>query len=140
MNKTLITIAFISIGILTSNAQQKRTSTALSAKIDNYLTAGVKNGFSGAISVVKSGKIIINKGYGIANKTTNTLNTPTTIFDIGSNTKQFTATAILKLAELKKLKLTDSLSTYFNDLPENKKNIKIHQLLSHTSGFFRYLG
>jgi CubicO group peptidase (beta-lactamase class C family) len=123
-----------------SLAQKKQQSTTLYSKIDTYLTTGSKNGFSGAIAVVKNGKIIINKGYGKANKDTKTLNNPNTIFDIGSNTKQFTAIAILKLAELGKLKVTDSLKKYFTELPVNKRSITIHQLLTHTAGFSESVG
>lgn len=143
MKKTVLLFSVITIlqlGAFKISAQQKTESTALYSKIDNYLTAGSKNGFSGAISVVKNGKIIINKGYGEANKSTKTLNNPNTIFDIGSNTKQFTATAILKLAELGKLKLSDPLSNYFEDLPVEKQAITIHQLLTHTAGFTESIG
>ncbi|WP_036195302.1 serine hydrolase domain-containing protein [Maribacter antarcticus] len=143
MKKTIflfLVIAIIQLGTFTLSAQQKTQSAALYSKIDSYLTAGSKNGFSGAISVVKTGEIIINKGYGEANKNTKTLNNPNTIFDIGSNTKQFTATAILKLAELGKLKLTDSLSTFFENLPIKKQSITIHQLLTHTAGLSESIG
>ena len=134
------TIALVIIGTLTSNAQEKTESTALYSKIDSYLTAGTNNGFSGAIAVVKNGEIIINKGYGEANKDTKTLNGPNTIFDIGSNTKQFTAAAILKLVELGKLKLTDPLSNFFTKLPVDKQSITLHQLLTHTAGFTESIG
>ncbi|MDH5367792.1 MAG: beta-lactamase family protein [Cyclobacteriaceae bacterium] len=138
MKKTLFlftAITMIQLGAFTLSAQEKTESTALYSKIDTYLTAGTNNGFSGVITVVKNGEIIINKGYGEANKNTKTLNGPNTIFDIGSNTKQFTATAILKLVELGKLKLTDPLSTFFNNLPIDKQSITIHQLLTHSAGF-----
>ena len=125
----------IQLGASTLNAQEKKESKALYSKIDTYLTSGTKNGFSGAISVVKNGEIIINKGYGLADKDTQTINNPNTIFDIGSNTKQFTATAILKLVELGKLKVTDSLNKYFTELPIDKQSITIHQLLTHSAGF-----
>ena len=104
-------------------------------KIDSYLNTGISNGFSGALLVEHQGKILLNKGYGMANKKAAVPNTPNTVFDIGSNTKQFTAAAILKLIEMHKLKVTDSLHTFFKDLPLDKKNITIHQLLSHTGGF-----
>jgi CubicO group peptidase (beta-lactamase class C family) len=136
----LLVITVIPLGTFNLNAQDKKQSTTLFSKIDTYLTAGSKNGFSGAISVLKNGEIIINKGYGEANKDTKTLNNSNTIFDIGSNTKQFTATAILKLVELGKLNLKDSLSTLFNELPIDKQNITIHQLLTHTSGFSKSIG
>tara|TARA_R110001632_G_scaffold83134_2_gene184217 strand:- start:5926 stop:7389 length:1464 start_codon:yes stop_codon:yes gene_type:complete len=143
MKKTIFlfsVITIIQLGVFNLSAQQKTESTALFSKIDIYLTAGSKNGFSGAISVVKNGEMIINKGYGEANKDIKTLNNPNTIFDIGSNTKQFTATAILKLVELGKLKLSDSLSKFFENLPIEKQNITIHQLLTHSAGFLDSLG
>ena len=143
MKKTIFlfsVITLIQVGTFNLSAQQKTASTAIYSKIDNYLTAGTKNGFAGAIAVVKNGKTIINKGYGMANKSTQTLNNPNTIFDIGSNTKQFTSTAILKLAELGKLKLTSPLSTFFKNLPLEKQPITIHQLLTHSAGFNRAFG
>ena len=133
-------IALVILGILTSNAQEKLNPNATFTKIDNYLSNGTVNGFSGAILVIKEGELIINKGYGLANKNNKVLNNPNTIFDIGSNTKQFTSTAILKLVELGKLKLTDSLSQFFKNLPIEKQSISIHQLLTHTAGFLDSLG
>ena len=136
----ILVLTILQVVPFNSNAQQKTNTTTLSSKIDRYLTAGSKNGFSGAISVVKNGKIILHKGYGMANRNTKTLNNPNTVFDIGSNTKQFTSTAILKLVELEKLNLTDSLSRFFKNLPKDKQNITIHQLLSHSAGFTDAIG
>ncbi|CAM1362311.1 serine hydrolase [Tenacibaculum xiamenense] len=119
------------------NFEENRT---LKAKINDYLKEGVTNGFHGAILVAKKGKIIINEGYGLANKEKNRKNTSSTVFDIGSNTKQFTAAAILKLEGFKKLKLSDPLCKYFKDLPNDKKQITIHQLLTHSSGLVELVG
>ncbi len=123
-----------------SQAQNESRAGTLYAGIDHYLLAGSQNGFSGAIAVVEKGKTIINKGYGMANKDSKALNNPNTVFDIGSNTKQFTSTAILKLVELGKLKLNDPLSKFFKQLPADKQNITIHQLLTHTAGFTEAIG
>lgn len=112
----------------------------LSSSLNEYMTACESNGFSGAVLVAKSDSIILNKGYGLANKEKSFANTPKTVFDICSVTKQFTGTAILKLAEDEKLKLTDSLSTYFKDLPFDKQNITIHHLLTHSAGFGHGIG
>ena len=139
-NLIFSTIALIILGTLTSNAQEDLNSKNTFTKIDTYLSNGTANGFSGAILVIKEGELIINKGYGLANKDSKTLINPNTIFDIGSNTKQFTATAILKLVELGKLKLTDPLSKFFENLPIEKQSITIHQLLSHSAGFLDSIG
>ena len=143
MKKThlvISTIAFVLLGIVTSNAQKEKNSKETFTKIDNYLSHGTTNGFSGAILAIKEGELIINKGYGLANKDNKTLNNPNTIFDIGSNTKQFTSTAILKLVELGQLKLTDSLSKFFINVPIDKQGITIHQLLTHSAGFLESIG
>lgn len=137
----LVFLIFTQFLVPTSlSAQKTEIQNSIKLKIDNYLSEGLKNGFSGAILVAEKGEIIINQGYGLADKKNNTQNTPNTIFDIGSNTKQFTAAAILKLSQLDKLKVTDSLTTFFPNLPSDKGNITIHQLLTHTAGFKGSIG
>jgi len=132
------------IAICFSACTQRQNETAkselLSSPMNDYLTACESNGFNGAVLVVKGDSIILNKGYGFANKEQSVAYTSKTIFDICSVTKQFTGTAILKLVEDEKLDLTDSLSKYFKDLPLDKKNITIHQLLTHSAGFGHDIG
>ena len=143
MNKT-ITIIILSIQLLLLptliNAQKTAKNNAIIQKIDNYLNAGTANGFSGSVLIAKKGEIILNKGYGLADKESNKPYTPTTISTIGSVTKQFTATAILKLVAMKKLKLTDPLSRFFTKLPKDKRKITIHQLLTHSAGMIDVIG
>ncbi|CAL2103114.1 Serine hydrolase [Tenacibaculum sp. 190130A14a] len=122
------------------NSQSLVDRKELYKKIDKYLTKGTENGFSGAVLVAQEGNIILNKGYGLANKELDLLNSPQTIFSTGSVTKQFTATAILKLVALGKLKLNDSLQLFFKELPKDKENITIHQLLTHSAGFLDVIG
>jgi len=136
-NLYLVLLTLNSVGL---NAQQINDSNTVEAKIDSYLTKGVDNGFAGAVLVAKEGEIIFKKAYGLANKEENISNTTKTVFDIGSVTKQFTATAILKLVELNKLHVTDSLNSFFKDLPVDKKSITIHQLLTHSAGFDDLIG
>ena len=126
------------IAILSVACQSDKAATAQSgllSSIGNYLKQSEANGFSGAILVVKNDSIIINKGYGLSNKENNVSNSPNTVYDICSVTKQFTAAAILKLVERNKLELEDPISNFFDSLPSDKENITIHQLLTHTSGF-----
>ena len=140
MKAPVIQILTLFLFLNTALAQQEPTLTATYERIDNYLTAGSENGFSGAILVSRNGELLINKGYGLANKNTQKLNGPNTVFDIGSNTKQFTAAAILKLVEMEKMELTDPLEKYFTDLPADKQSITVHQLLSHSAGFVESIG
>ncbi|CAM4153182.1 MULTISPECIES: serine hydrolase [Flavobacterium] len=143
MKHLKLTILLLNVICFTAcNQRQSKTvnTNRLSSSINEYLTACESNGFNGAVLVTKRDSIIINKGYGFANKEKSFANTPKTVYDICSVTKQFTATAILKLAEDKKLKLTDSLIIYFKDLPIDKQNITIHHLLTHSAGFGHGIG
>ncbi|MEJ1241069.1 serine hydrolase domain-containing protein [Chryseolinea sp. T2] len=77
------------------------------------------------------------RGYGWSNTTTRAHNAPDTRFPILSITKTFTATVILKLQEDGKLSVQDRLTKYFPDYPNGRK-IRIHHLLTHTSGIYNY--
>lgn len=134
----LYTLLFFILIINTISIAQKSNSTAI--KIDNYLSQGALNGFSGTVLVAKQGKVILHKGYGYSNKKRQVKNTQHSIYSIGSVTKQFTATAILKLVSFDKLKTTAVLSTFFDNVPDDKKNITIHQLLTHSAGFINTIG
>jgi CubicO group peptidase (beta-lactamase class C family) len=91
-------------------------------------------GFSGTVLVVKDGKIILNRGYGLADRERNLPNTTDTVFAIGSLTKQFTATAILQLEAQGRLNTHDFAGKYLGDFPPDKAGITLHHLLTHTSG------
>jgi CubicO group peptidase (beta-lactamase class C family) len=103
-------------------------------KLDAYLTRLEGYGFAGSILVAKDGQILLHKGYGLANREKGIPFGPDTVFDIGSITKQFTAAAILKLESEGKLKVTDSISKYFDGVPEDKAGITLHHLLTHSAG------
>lgn len=122
------------------NAQSNEDENSIKNRLNSYLSKGVNNGLLGAVLVVKEGEIILSKGYGLANKEKKIPNTTTTVFDIGSVTKQFTATAILKLVQLNKLNINDPLSKFFHNLPDDKKSITIHQLLTHSAGLIDVIG
>ena len=105
-------------------------------KIDKYLSQLViEKNFSGGLLIIKDGKKILSKGYGWANKESGIAFTPSTLASMGSITKSFTASAIMKLFEQKKLDLKDNLKNFFPSVPPDKAGISIHQLLTHSSGF-----
>jgi CubicO group peptidase (beta-lactamase class C family) len=90
-----------------------------------------------AILIGEKGKIVYKNGFGYANIETQTPFTSTTKFRIGSVSKQFTASAILKLNEEGKIELTDKLSKFIPDFPRGDE-VSIHHLLTHTSGIHSY--
>jgi len=91
-----------------------------------------------ALAVQKEGVVIYAKGYGMANLEAAVPNTPDTIFDIGSVSKQFTAMAVVLLAEDRKLSLDDDIREYLPEIPDYGTRITIDQLLHHTSGLRNY--
>jgi CubicO group peptidase (beta-lactamase class C family) len=109
-------------------------------KIDEYLRTQMKaQQIPGvALAVVKDGKIVLARGYGLANVEHQVPVKPETIFQSGSTGKQFTATAVMMLVEEGKLGLEDKITKYFPDAPEAWRNITIRHLLTHTSGMTDY--
>lgn len=107
--------------------------------LDIYLDALVEAGFAGSILVTQHGETLINDAYGLADIANELPITTATVFDSGSLSKQFTAAAILQLQEQRLLELDDTLADYFDDVPEDKASITIHQLLTHTSGLPGYV-
>lgn len=111
-------------------------SASLSAKTDAAIRQVMKDqkipGLG--LAVVRDGKIIKVAGYGFANLELGAAASPKTIFDAGSISKQFTATAIMLLAEDGKLGLDDNITKYFPEAPPALKAVTIRHLLTHTSG------
>ncbi|KIC95479.1 serine hydrolase [Flavihumibacter solisilvae] len=94
----------------------------------------------GTAIVAKDGKIIYRKAFGKANLEVNADMDPGYVFRVGSITKQFTALAILKLAEQGKLSLADTVTQFIPDFPMQGFAITIEHLLTHTSGIKNLTG
>lgn len=124
----------LSFGESPAESGQSVVRTELGSKLDEYLTRLTDLGFSGAVLAARDGTVILSKGYGLADREKGTAVTPATILPIGSITKQFTGAAILKLEMQGKLKVEDSISKYFKEVPPDKAGITLHQLLTHTAG------
>ncbi|MEZ5346374.1 MAG: serine hydrolase domain-containing protein [Pyrinomonadaceae bacterium] len=91
-----------------------------------------------AIAVVKNGKVVKTKGYGVASVEFGVPVTTKTVFEIGSVSKQITAAAIMLLVEDKKIDLDDKISKYLKDTPDSWKDVTVRNLLTHTSGIRSY--
>src|SRR5437879_5237954 len=95
-------------------------AAARADKIDDYvkeqMTARHIPGM--AIGVVQDGKLTLARGYGLANVELNAPVTENTVFEIGSMTKQFTATAIMMLVEEGKIGLDDKITRYLTEVPD----------------------
>ncbi|MCC6396368.1 MAG: serine hydrolase [Bacteroidetes bacterium] len=110
------------------------------ATVRAYLDTLEHEGFSGTVLVEFQGKVVISQGYGYSDVQNRRKNSARTIFDIGSITKQFTAAAIMKLEMQGKVSTEDRLPKYFKNVPPDKSEITIHQLLRHSSGLRSNLG
>ena len=112
-----------------------RLSTELEPKIKEEIQQGRVPGF--AIGVVRNGKLIFAKGFGVAKLGVNTPITSKSLFHMASVTKTFVATAVMQLVEKGKIDLDAPLIRYlpyFRLNDERYRTITIRQMLSHTSG------
>jgi CubicO group peptidase (beta-lactamase class C family) len=113
----------------------------LAVYADKLVSAVYPAGQPGAaVLVEKDGKVVLRKGYGMANLELGVPVTPENVFEIGSITKQFTAAAILLLQERGKLRVEDPITRYLPDYPTHGQTITIENLLTHTSGIPSYTG
>lgn len=133
----LISVFIIILGVLSAfgcTQNEVEPMQYLTAEVDAYVEPFFKAaGFSGTILMAKDGKILLNKGYGMADLDWNIPNTPHTRFQIASVSKSFTAAAVMILAEQGLLSINDVLSEFIPDYPHGER-ITIHHLLTHTSG------
>jgi len=92
-----------------------------------------------ALGIVENGKLIYSKGYGIADLEHDIEITPSSVFYIGSVSKQFVTFSILLLEEQGKLDLDDKIQKYLPDFPEYEAPLTIRHFIHHTSGVRDYL-
>ena len=140
LSKRILCLIVIGLALFAAPTWANETDKAQS--IDQLMKVYHDYGlFNGSVLVAEKGKVILKKGYGLANMEWNIPNTADTRFRLGSITKQFTSMLIMQLVEQGKIKLDAPLSTY---LPDYRKDtgskVTIHQLLNHTSGIPSYTG
>ncbi|HKA10087.1 MAG TPA: serine hydrolase domain-containing protein [Candidatus Dormibacteraeota bacterium] len=94
--------------------------------------------FGGSVLVARQGKVLLQGGFGLADRALRTPNTPTTRFRIGSVSKQFTAMAILMLEKRNHLHVSDPVCAHLAPCPQAWEQVTIQQLLNHTAGIENY--
>jgi CubicO group peptidase (beta-lactamase class C family) len=110
-----------------------------SARVDALMAPWNGTGTPGAaVLVIRNGKIVHSKGYGMANLDEGRPITPGTSFLLASVTKQFTAMAIMILSEEGKLSYDDTLASFFPEFPAYARMITVRNLLNHTAGLPEY--
>jgi len=108
--------------------------------VANTFQNAVDNGFSGAVLVSYKGEVVLNSAAGFADRETELAFATDTVSSMGSITKQYTGALIMSLQEAGLLNVEDRLSDHFTDVPQDKADITIHQLLTHTAGIVGDLG
>jgi CubicO group peptidase (beta-lactamase class C family) len=93
--------------------------------------------YNGTVLIAKEGKILLKKGYGMADWESETPNNPETVFAIASMGKAFTAMSIMILEERGLLSVNDTISVHIPEFPDGDL-VTIHQLLTHTSGMYEF--
>lgn len=95
--------------------------------------------FSGAVLVARGAEVLFSKGYGLAQAEWEAPCTPAAKFRLGSLTKPFTATAVLQLVAAGALGLDDPICNHLKSCPAAWHDVKVSELLNHTSGIPDYL-
>lgn len=104
-------------------------------RMEQVIRASADQGaFSGAVLVARDGEVLLDQGYGLANREWAVPNDGETRFRLGSITKQFTAAAILLLSERGAVDLDAPIRTYLTDAPAAWNGVTVRHLLTHTSG------
>jgi CubicO group peptidase (beta-lactamase class C family) len=125
-------ILFLAANVMADTDTRTAKIDALFQEFDHPDTPGA------AVLVIQNGKVLYEKGYGLADLNRKTPCTAETNFRLASLTKQFTAMSILMLLEKQKLSLEYPITKFFPEFPEYGKTITIAQLLSHRSGLMDY--
>jgi CubicO group peptidase (beta-lactamase class C family) len=103
--------------------------------LDAYLAAQSQSGqFQGTVLVRLTGETLLDQGYGAADRTQDLPNTPATLFQLASISKQFAAAAILLLQQRGALTVHERMQHWVPRIPSTWEPITVHQLLTHTSG------
>jgi len=103
-------------------------------EIRHYLSQLETLGFAGVVAVSLEGQPVLVEGYGLADREKHLPWTPATVSTVGSLTKQFTGATLLLLQEQGLLSVEDPIAKYFDAVPDDKRSITLHHLLTHSSG------
>jgi D-alanyl-D-alanine carboxypeptidase len=132
---TAAPVALSLSGRATPPAQQS-TGESLVGAVDTIAEAALRDLRlpSLSIAIARGSRVLLAKAYGLADLENDVPASERTVYRIGSITKQFTAAAVLRLAEQRKLSLDDEISRYVPSLQRHGWHVSIRQLLNHTSG------
>src|SRR5438876_6046097 len=127
-------------GAVPLHAQRDPAADPTSAAIDSVFSRYDHTGTPGcALGVFRDGRMVYQRGYGMADLNQGIAITPRTVFYLASTSKQFTAMSVALLAEQGKVRLDDPVRKYVPELPPYADSITVRNLIHHTSGIRDYL-
>jgi CubicO group peptidase (beta-lactamase class C family) len=132
---TICALAFVAPAPAASAQSNPPAVESTEARVDKLFAQFDKKDSPGcAIAVVRDGRVVYKRGYGMADLEHDVPVTPQSVFYIGSTSKQFAAAAVALLAQQGKLSLDDDVRKYIPELPEHKPAVTIRHLVHHTGG------
>lgn len=133
----LIAFVVLAAAIWAAQTEDKTESLSIEQRMEKVLFEWNRLDRPGvAVTVVKDGKVVFQKAYGLASMEHNIHNTNKTLFDTVSIAKPFTGMAIAMLEKQGKLSLEDDICKHIPELPDFGKTITLAHLLNHTSGIW----
>ena len=123
----------------TADAAQASLKTISHAADHHYIDLDRKDGPGCAVGYARNGELIYQRQFGMANLEHSIPIDSSTVFRIGSTSKQFVATSIAMLSLQGKLDLDDDIHTVLPDLPDYGKPVTFRQMVNHSSGIQDYM-
>jgi len=118
---------------------QLPTTEALGDRVDAIARQTLSSPAAGmSVAVARDGRVVIARGYGMANLEHSVAVTPETVFHIASISKNILAAVVLQLVDEGKLRLDDDVTKYVPEAPTQGYHVTVRQLLNHTSGIYSF--
>jgi D-alanyl-D-alanine carboxypeptidase len=140
LNMRVAIAALVAAGTAHAQIGTPQDRAVFATRVDSLVKAYMAESHAPGVSVavIRGRDTIVFAGFGLADIEAHRPATAATIYEIGSNTKQFTSAAIMRLAEQHKLSIDDELSKYLPEIPLHGNRVTLRELLSHTSGIKSY--
>ena len=139
MKRLLLAAAILLYTTTPTQAQRWTLPTSVQSQVDEVFTFVDRDAPGCALGVIQNGKLAYGRGYGLANLDWGIPITTSTVFDIGSVSKQYTAASVALLDVEGVLSIDDDVRKWVPELPEYERTITLRHLLNHTSGIRDYL-
>jgi len=134
----IVAFATIDAAALAAQTSAPPATDSVRRALADYAQRAEALGVSGVLLVAAGDDVLLHRALGWRDPARRVPNDTTTLFYIASMVKQFIATAVLALEDDRRLRTSDSLASFFEDVPPDKRAITLDQLLSHTSGLGLY--